>query len=106
MFDVVNAPIPLLPLVLWEAPPGLELALAQEGVPFVKVRESHPLAFRAGRFVLFDGRRVAPGQVRTNLSADHVAIDVDVFRRGDRVDPFRALVDNEGAPASWSIEGL
>jgi hypothetical protein len=93
-------------LVLWEPPPGLELALAQEGLPFAKIREPHPMAFRAGRFVLFDGRKVTPSQVRANLSSDHVAIDLDLYRRDQRVDPFQALIDTEGAPASWSIEGL
>ncbi len=106
MLDASILPLSPLPLMLWEVPPGLELALAQEGVPFVKVREPHPLAFRAGRFVLFDGRKVTPMQVRAYLASDHVAIDVDLFRQGERLDPFRALVDTEGAPASWSIEGL
>lgn len=105
MIDSVEAP-PLLPLLLWDAPPGLELALAQEGVPFAKVRDPHPLAFRGGRFVLFDGRKVSPGLVRSVLSADHSAIDLDRFRKGREVDPFRALVDLEGSPASWSIGGL
>ena len=99
MIDPTSLPLPLLPLVLWEPPPGLELALAQEGVPFVKIREPHPLAFRAGRFVLFDGRRITPGQIRANLSGDHVAIDLDVYRLDERVDPFRVLIDTEGAPA-------
>jgi len=106
MIDALNSPLPPLPMMLWETPPGLELALAQEGVPFSKVREAHPLAFQAGRFVLFDGRKVTPGQVRANLSGDHLAIDVDPFRQFERVDPFRALVDTEGSPASWSIEGF
>ena len=44
-----------LPLLLWRTPPGLELALSQEGVPFETVRDPHPLSFRGGRFVLFDG---------------------------------------------------
>ncbi len=47
---------PSLPLLLWKTPPGLELILAQEGVPFEVVRDPHPLVFRGGRFVLFDGR--------------------------------------------------
>ena len=106
MVDALNSPLSPLPLMLWETPPGLELALAQEGVPFVKVREPHPLAFRSGRFVLFDGRKVTPGQVRANLSIDHVALDIDHFRWGESVDPFRALIDTGGAPAAWSIEGL
>ena len=106
MIDAMKAPLPPLPLVLWETPPGLELALGQEGVPFIKVLDPHPMALRAGRFVLFDGKKVAPGPLRANLSANHVAIDVDAFRKTERVDPFRALVDTEGAPASWSIDGL
>jgi hypothetical protein len=106
MIDAPRLRLPPLPLLLWETPPGLELALAQEGVPFVKVLEANPMAFRAGRFVLFDGRKVALGQVRATLSADHVALDVDQCRQWERVDPFRALIDAESAPASWSIEGL
>ncbi len=97
---------PLLPLMLWDTPPGLELALAQEGVPFARVKDPHPLAFSGGRFVLYDGRKVAAGQVRAVLSGGHSAFDVEAFRRGEPVDPFRALVDTEGAPASWSIAGL
>ena len=68
MIDPSPHPIPPLPLVLWETPPGLELALAQEGVPFVRIREPHPLAFHAGRFVLYDGRKVAENTVRSTLS--------------------------------------
>ena len=45
---------------LWQTPPGLELMLAQEGVPFETVKDAHPLSFRGGRFVLFDGRRSPP----------------------------------------------
>lgn len=102
----LNLPLPELPLMLWDTPPGLELALAQEGVPFVRVREAHPLAFQGGRFVLFDGKRVKPEMAKRMLSAGHVAIDVDRFRQGEPIDPFRALVDLEGAPASWDVGGL
>lgn len=106
MVDAMNSPLSPLPLMLWETPPGLELALAQEGVPFVKVREPHPLAFRGGRFVLFDGRKVGPSELRASLSIDHSALDVDLLRQGVGADPFRSLVDTEGAPSTWSIEGL
>ena len=106
MIDAMNTPLPPLPLMLWETPPGLELALAQEGVPFAKVREPHPLAFQGGRFVLFDGKKVSPSKVRARLSSGHAALDVDHFRQQDGLDPFRALIDTEGAPATWSIEGL
>ena len=40
-----------LTLLLWRTPPGLELALSQEGVPFETVRDAHPFSFRGGRFV-------------------------------------------------------
>ena len=97
---------PALPLLLWSTPPGLELALAQEGVPFVRVRDPHPLALLAGRFVLHDGRKVGAATVRSALSPGHVAIDVDTFRKGEPVDPFRALVDTAGRPAAWAIGDL
>jgi hypothetical protein len=98
--------LPPLPLVLWDTPPGLERILSQEGVAFTKVRDAHPLAFQAGRFVLFDGRRWSPSMVRATLTAEHVAIDVDAFRREERRDPFDALVDNRGASATWRVSGL
>jgi hypothetical protein len=98
------APIPAsLPLLLWRTPPGLELILAQEGVPFETVKDSHPLAFRGGRFVLFDGRAVTSRALAGALTPDHVAIDVDALRRGEAADPFAALVDPRAAPATWAV---
>jgi len=97
--------LPELPLLLWETPPGLELALGQEGVPFKSVTDPHALAFSGGRFVLYDGRRVAGSAVRARLSPGHTAIDVDRLRVGEVVDPFLALVDLRGAPALWRSEG-
>ena len=92
-----------LPLLLWKTPPGLELILAQEGVPFETVRDSHRFAFRGGRFILYDGRVVSPGSLRGLMSPEHVAIDIDSLRRGEPVDPFEALVDNRAALGSWAI---
>ncbi len=106
MIDPDRMPMPELPLLLWDVPPGLVMALTMEGVPASEVRDPHPLAFLAGRFVLYDGRKVAAALVRSTLSGGHVAIDVDAFRRGEPVDPFQALIDTEGGPATWSIEGL
>jgi len=106
MMGSAGDPLPLLPLMLWDTPPGLELALGQEGTPFAKVRDPSPMAFLSGRFVLFDGRKVPANLVRSTLSGGHVAIDVDAFRRGETVDPFLALIDTEGRPAAWSIGGL
>jgi hypothetical protein len=97
-------PIPAtLPLLLWKTPPGLELILAQEGVPFEVVREAHPLIFRGGRFILFDGRTTPRGALSAMLSPEHVAIDVDTLRREEPCDPFAALVDTRGARASWTV---
>ena len=98
--------LPLLPLLLWEAPPGLELILAQEGVPFAKVGEPHPWAFRAGRFVLFDGRKVSGAKLKKSLGAGNVAIDLDLLRDAGQIDPFEAIVDDRAALASWHVGGL
>ena len=108
MGSVLNPPTPLpsLPLLLWEAPPGLELILAQEGVPFARVDDPHPLAFRAGRFVLHDGRKVVSSKVRGLLTAGHVAIDLDALRRAEGSDPFADLVDNRAARMAWRVAGL
>jgi hypothetical protein len=95
--------LPPLPLLLWKTPPGLELILAQEGVPFIRVRDPNPLAFRAGRFVLFDGRRVPGSSALALLGPDHVAMDIDLLRRDDEVDPFRALIDTKAVRSSWRV---
>ncbi len=98
---------PPLPLMLWGTPPGLERVLMQEGVPFREVDSPNPLAFSAGRFVLFDGRAVASREVRGVLSSDHVAMDVDALRReSPDGDPFAALVDTKAARKTWTIDGL
>ena len=106
MTSLFPTTLPTLPLLLWDVPPGLERILSQEGVPFSKVRDPHPLAFQAGRFVLYDGRRVPPSVAHATLSADHVPINVDLLRRGEPIDPFQALVDNRARPATWEIGGL
>jgi hypothetical protein len=97
--------MPLLPLVLWDTPPALELVLAQEGVSFVRVREAHPLAFHAGRFVLYDSRRTPAARVHALISHQHVPIDIDAFRHDEQDDPFAALVDTKAAMATWPIHG-
>ncbi len=95
-----------LPLMLWRTPPGLELILGQEGVAHEVVRDPHPFAFRRGRFVLYDGREVSAAAMRALLTGGHVAIDVNALRRGEPEDPFAALVDDQAAPALWTIRGL
>ena len=105
MNDVYSRRLASLPLLLWKTPPGLELILAQEGVPFELVKDAHPLSFRAGRFVLFDGQAVTASSIRPLLNPAHVLIDVDELRRGEAIDPFAALVDRKTARASWTFDG-
>jgi hypothetical protein len=92
-----------LPLLLWRTPPGLELVLAQEGVPFETVQDAHPLSFLGSRFVLFDGRNTPRGSLEGLLTPEHVLIDVDGLRRGEPCDPFVALVSHRSARASWAV---
>ena len=95
--------LPPLPLLLWETPPGLELILRQEGVAYLPIREPHPLAFRGGRFVLYDSKKLAAVTVHRTLSPEHIAIDIDGLRQDERTDPFQALIDNQSAPATWQV---
>src|SRR4051812_44294573 len=97
MSEVYRSVLAPLPLLLWKTPPGLELILAQEGIAHETIRDAHPFAFRRGKFVLFDGRQVAPDSLRSLLTHEHVAIDIDLLRRGEPVDPFDALVDHQDA---------
>ncbi len=101
-----NLALPSLPLLLWDTPPGLEMILAQEGVPFSKIRSPHPLAFGGGRFVLYDGRQLPRARVKSVLSPRHVAIDINLLREGEPEDPFALLLDTSAAPLSWNIAGL
>jgi hypothetical protein len=87
---------------LWKPPPGLELILGQEGVAFETIKDAHPLSFRSGRFVLFDGRVTPPGSLHGLLTSDHVQIDIDSLRQGEAFDPFAALVHHRTARASWT----
>ncbi len=105
MASLIASKLPVLPLVLWDTPPGLELILRQEGIAFTRLTDPHPLAFAAGRFVLYDGRRVPGWKVRGMLTVDHVPINIDVFRIGEPVDPFQALVDTSACRMSWNIGG-
>jgi len=81
----------------------LELILAQEGVAHETVKDAHPLSFRGCRFVLFDSRAKGASSLRGLLTADHVTIDVNDLRGGERIDPFAALVDQQAARGSWAV---
>ncbi len=87
--------LPLLPLVLDEVPPGLHVALAQEGLPTAHRRASP----QAGRFVLFDSRR---GQIEPPL-AGQTPLDIHQLRVGFPNDPFAALIDEGSARFQWRI---
>ncbi len=104
MFELLPTNLPPLPLLLWEPPPGLELILRQEGIASARVRDPHPLAFRGGRFVLYDGRKISAAMVRATLSPDHIPLDIDLLRQEFGADPFAALVDTKSAPATWQID--
>jgi hypothetical protein len=93
----------VLPLLLWDTPPGLELILAQEGVPYRVVDRPRPFAFEAGRFVVYDGRRVGRAQLRRLLDGRHVAIDVALLREGEPTDPFPLLIDTTAGPRAWTV---
>ncbi len=97
--------LPLLPLVLWRTPPGLELALAQEGVPYEVVERARPAAIARGRFVLFDSAETREPQIQAMLCRGQTAIDVDFLRDGQDLDPFAALVDDRAVDSAWSIAG-
>jgi hypothetical protein len=106
MTELCSHRLASLPLLLWKTPPGLELILAQEGVPYETVKDPHPFSFRAGRFVLFDGQAAPAGSIQPLLGRTHVMIDVDDFRRGETADPFEALVDHRAALGSWTFGGI
>lgn len=89
---------PLLPLILAEVPPGLRIALAQEGVPVRPWRPGAP----DGRFVLFDGRKTRCPR----LGAGQVAVDVDRLRDGPGPDPMEALSDQRSQRHQWHVAGL
>lgn len=97
--------LPSLPLLLWRTPPGLSMILLQEGIPHETIRELNPRILQAGRFIVHDGRGGSSRTLRGMLTPDHVAIDVDQFRRSEPIDPFRALIDDRGAPAIWEVNG-
>src|SRR4051794_37928882 len=95
--------LPSLPLLLWKTPPALATFLEQEGVPFRVVREAHPLAFRAGRFVLHDGR-AARAELKGLLKPENTAIDVQALRDDEPGDPFARLLETEGRASSWRLQ--
>lgn len=99
--DVRGDP-PILPLLLWETPPGLAMILAQEGIAFETIQRLDDQTRRRGRFVLFDGRRRRIDADAIDCTKHHVCIDIDDFRAGASADPFEAIVDLSAARGAWA----
>lgn len=89
--------MPDLPLLLADVPTSLWQVLAQEGVPCA----AYVPGSRAGRFVLFDSKRLQPV-----LLAGQTAIDIDLLRRQGEGDPFRLLADERSRRCTWNIGAL
>lgn len=96
--DVSSDPLPLLPLILENVPPGLRRALAQEGIPCRDYRPGPP----EGRFLLCDCRALP----RPSLDAGQVVIDTNQLRQGSADDPFEALLDERTHDVRWDIGGF
>lgn len=96
---------PLLPLLLWKTPPGLEMILRQEGIPFETIHEPHPIVLHRGRFVLFDSQSEESAR-GVPVGVDQVAIDINTLRNGWAYDPFTALIDTQAGLCSWTIAGV
>ncbi len=90
--------LPLLPLVLDAAPPGLQMALDQEGVPTV----DRALAPLAGQFVMGDSRR----GLSEPLAAGQTLIDLHPLRVAFPSDPFAALTDETAARFQWRVGSI
>ncbi len=95
---MADNPLPLLPLILDNVPPGLVRLLAQQGVPFRR----RAAGAAEGRCLLFDSHR---GPCRA-LGYGQVAVDVNRLRSGWDRDPFEQLLDERSGRHQWQIAGL
>ncbi len=98
--------LPVLPLLLWRTPPGLELILRQEGIAHRRLDRLDASTLRGGRFLVIDSKDRVAWESVGSVGADHVVIDVDTMRRGMPIDPFAALVDPRAARGAWDHEGV
>jgi peptidoglycan/xylan/chitin deacetylase (PgdA/CDA1 family) len=96
---------PLLPLVLWDTPPGLEQMLGQEGTPSVSMTGSEPSWPVAGRFVIGPRSRLRSSAARAMATAGHDLIAVEALAGDERPDPFRAVLDSQARPHGWHVSG-
>jgi hypothetical protein len=77
--------------------------LEQEGVAFRVIADLHALALRAGRFVLFDGRK-AGLELQPFLRPQNVGIDLQALREGEDGDPFWQLLSTEAQASAWVLQ--
>jgi peptidoglycan/xylan/chitin deacetylase (PgdA/CDA1 family) len=96
---------PLLPIVLWDTPPGLAQMLAQEGAPAVAIAGAEPGWPVPGRFVIAPRWRVRAPSARGMAAAGHDVIALESLAGDDRPDPFRAVLDNRARPHHWHVSG-
>ncbi len=95
---------PELPVLLWKTPPGLELALAQEGLPHRALSAMESDQLDRGRFVLFDSKSTRRSEIASVSKGRHVLVDVAALREPGR-DPFAMLVDLRSARVAWNVGG-
>ncbi|MDX2036483.1 MAG: hypothetical protein SFX72_07520 [Isosphaeraceae bacterium] len=99
-----NAP-PLLPLVLWGTPPGLELILRQEGLPIVVRSAEADTPIVEGRFVVVDPRVVRRSLIDRVVTQHHQVIRIDDLASGSGTRIWRDLIDTRSAPMAWIAAG-
>lgn len=87
----------LLPLALCETPPGLLVALGQEGIA-VRDWTQHDDA----PIVLFDSKNACSRQARRAAKPGAHWIDVDALRTS--IDPMRCLLDTRSCWKCWNVE--
>ena len=95
--------LPLLPLLLYKTPPGLELILRQAGIPYVLA--VMPESLELGRFVITDGTPARRQELASRLTTEHRIIDLAVIGAGCGSDPFAALIDTRPGYRGWGIAG-
>ncbi len=101
--DAAN--LPLLPLLLFRVPAGLEMMLAQEGVAFERVDAEQAVRSMRGRFVVFDGDHARSRAIGRRLGPNQIPIDISPLRRLGVGDPFKRMVDQRAIRKRWSFEG-
>ncbi len=92
--------LPLLPLVLDGTPPGLEMILTQEGIPWVTA--TGPESLSLGFFLLFDSKNPRLGNRLHESVARNRIIDVHALRNQTEGDLFIELLETRPAYRQWA----